>query len=282
MTLILGLSGKKQSGKNTCLNWIMANYLVGLELVEWARVGEKGELLVPAQMENGVETAILDIENPAAAPYLDEYVWPFVKNYSFATPLKNFCMDVFGLTYEQVYGNNEQKNTPTTLRWEDMPGIVTPRAASEVLCEMSGNGSVPELISDCLPLTVHESGQMTAREVLQYFGTNICRQMYGDCWVDATIRKIQKEQSQFAIIVDVRFPNEVKGIQAAGGKVLRFTRAPFAGQDEHESETALDDYTGFDAVIDNADMNITEQNMAVTQQLIEWGYVNWTINKEGV
>lgn len=252
MTLILGLSGKKQSGKNTCLNWIMANYLVGLELVEWARVGEKGELLVPAQMENGVETAILDIENPAAAPYLDEYVWPFVKNYSFATPLKNFCMDVFGLTYEQVYGNNEQKNSLTELYWEHMPE------------------------------PIHRAGRMTARELLQYFGTNICRRMSDDCWVDATIRKIQKEQSQFAIIVDVRFPNEVKGIQAAGGKVLRFTRAPFAGQDEHKSETALDDYTGFDAIIDNANMNITEQNMAVTQQLIEWGYVNWTINKEGV
>jgi len=260
MTVILGLSGKKQSGKNTCLNWIIANYLVGLELVDWARVGAKGELLVPAQMESGIETAILDVENPAAASYLDQYVWPFVKNYSFATPLKNFCMDVFGLTYEQVYGTNEQKNTFTSICWEDIPHNDDDMWEGLYITE--------------------KSGHMTAREILQYFGTNVCRKMLNNCWVDATIRRIQKEQSQFAIITDVRFPNEVKGIQDAGGKVLRFTRAPFAGQDEHASETVLDGYEGFDAIIDNKDMSIDQQNIAVTDQLLAWNFVQWEIVKK--
>lgn len=266
MTLILGLSGRKQSGKNTCLNWIMANYVVGLGLADWARLNDKGQLLVPAETEEGVQTAILDVEHPAAAPYLAEYVWPFVKQYSFATPLKSFCMQVFGLTYEQAHGTNEQKDTPTSLRWEDMP--VSPRDVNDWLSRVRVDSSAP------VPL---KTGAMTGREVLQYFGTQIGRQMWDNCWVDATIRKIHMQQPQLAIITDVRFPNEVKGIQDAGGKVLRFTRAPFKDQDEHASETALDGYEGFDAIIDNADMSIPEQNCVVTQQLLDWQYVEWQV-----
>ena len=255
MSIILGLSGKKQSGKNTCLNWILANYVVGLGLVEKAMVDEKGRLIVAAETDGQITPAILDVDHPAARDYLSEYVWPFVKNYSFATPLKTFCMQVFGLTYEQVYGTNEQKNTPTQLRWEDMPGL------------FDSYGEPPR-------------GYMTARAVLQYFGSNVCRKMYSDCWVAATIGKIARQNPQLAVITDVRFPNEVKGIQAAGGKVLRFTRSPFAKQDEHVSETALDDYDGFDAVLDNSAMSIVEQNKAVTQQLLDWQFVTWAINDQ--
>lgn len=267
-SIILGLSGKKQSGKNTCLNWIVANYVVGLGLVDWAKISPQGQLVVPAETNGVAEPAILDLEHPAATEYLSQHVWPFVKNYSFATPLKSFCMQVFGLTYEQAHGTNAQKDTPTQLKWEDMP--IPPALVKGNLSDVRGNGSIPDY---CCAKT----GFMTGREVLQYFGTQIGRQMWNNCWVDATIRKIAMQQPQMAIVTDVRFPNEVEGIQAAGGKVLRFTRAPFAGQDEHASETALDNYEGFDAVIDNSDMSIAEQNRAVTQQLLEWNFVNWAI-----
>jgi len=267
MTMILGLSGRKQSGKNTCLNYIVANTLVGLYLVDWAKVNEKGQLVVPTDNDEEGNIGILDVEHPATAAYLHEFVWPFVKNYSFATPLKNFCIRVFGLSYEQAYGSNADKDSPTALRWEDMP--LPPRMVDEWLKNTQ---------HDQRYLPLKRGGPMTAREVLQYFGTNICRQMLGNCWVDATIRKIQDEGSQFAIVTDVRFPNEVEGIQKAGGKVLRFTRGPFAGKDEHESERALDGFTGFDAILDNAEMSIPEQNDAVAKQLMDWGYVNWVID----
>lgn len=246
MSLILGLSGKKCSGKNTSFNWMLGQQMVGLGLVDWARINNKGQLVVPAVVNNDIVDGILDAENPKTQEYLAKVVWPFLRPYSFATPLKQFCMEVFGLTYEQCYGSNTNKETLTQLRWVDMPDF-----------HMD-----------------NDPPQMTARAVMQYFGTNVCRRMLDNCWVDATIRRIQKDKPQLAVITDVRFPNEVEGIQKAGGKVVRFLRAPFA-VDEHPSEIALDNYEGFDAVLDNREMSIPEQNAAMNTIMVGWGYHTW-------
>ena len=60
-----------------------------------------------------------------------------------------------------------------------------------------------------------------------------------------------------AIITDVRYPGEVLAIQAAGGVVVRIERPGHVPKDDgrdlkHESETALDDFKGFDYVLRNA------------------------------
>jgi hypothetical protein len=127
-----------------------------------------------------------------------------------------------------------------------------------------------------LGLVEHADGPMTAREVLQYVGTEIFRKMYHNVWADALIRQIIKEDSSYALISDVRFPNEVQAIKDAGGKVLRLTRNPAGDSDVHESETALDkenfDWSKFDEVLDNAHMNVSEQNKATHDILLKWGW----------
>jgi hypothetical protein len=96
---------------------------------------------------------------------------------------------------------------------------------------------------------------MTSRELLQYFGTDIMRQMYTNIWVDHAINTIEREQSELAILADVRFPNEVEAVKKAGGKVIRLTRE--CKNDEHSSECALDedryDWKNFDFIVDNTD-----------------------------
>ena len=95
---------------------------------------------------------------------------------------------------------------------------------------------------------------MTARELLQYFGTDIMRTMHENVWVNQTINTISQEQTELAIIADVRFPNEVEAIKEAGGKVVRLTRG--RKKDSHPSELALDkenyDWSNFDLVVDNS------------------------------
>ena len=93
-----------------------------------------------------------------------------------------------------------------------------------------------------------KEGPMTAREFMQFFGTDVCRKMFEPIWVKSCIKKIQQEQSQLAIIADVRFPNEAKAIEEAGGRVVRLTRQVF--DDNHSSEVALDNYP-FTDFIDN-------------------------------
>ena len=82
---------------------------------------------------------------------------------------------------------------------------------------------------------------MTAREFMQFFGTDVMRKMYEPIWVKSCIKKIQQEQSELAIIADVRFPNEAKVIEEAGGTVLRIKRN--TKKDDHISESSLDNYT---------------------------------------
>jgi hypothetical protein len=81
------------------------------------------------------------------------------------------------------------------------------------------------------------------------------RKIYEPIWVKSCIDKIKREQSELAIIADVRFPNEAKAIEDAGGIVLRLTRDIL--HDDHSSEIALDDYP-FKHVINNKDINIVE------------------------
>jgi hypothetical protein len=88
---------------------------------------------------------------------------------------------------------------------------------------------------------------------MQFLGTNVMRKIYGSVWVNSTIKKIAREQSELAIIADVRFPNEAKAIEDAGGTVIRLTRV--IKEDNHPSEIALDDYN-FKHYIDNKEGNI--------------------------
>ena len=90
-------------------------------------------------------------------------------------------------------------------------------------------------------------------------------------WVDFCINQIQSEQSALALVGDCRFPDEVEAIQKAGGKVIRLTRAPHDAP--HASEVALDNYEGFDAIIDNEDMGVDEQSKELLNILMGWGWL---------
>jgi len=147
-----------------------------------------------------------------------------VKIYNFADPLKNLCIDIFGLEYRQCYGTDEEKNELVDCYWNDK--------------------------------------QLSSREVLQIVGTDMFRKMQCHVWSSATIRKIKQEDPDLALIADCRFPNEVKAVKNAGGIVIKLNRNVY--DSDHSSETALDkenyDYTNFDLVVDNQDMDIHEKN----------------------
>lgn len=268
-TKIVGFAGKKQAGKNSA-----GNFIFGLEmwtildenqepLIEWFRINEKGQLIIPVNFNGEVKPGIFDptSREPQVQLFLADMVWPRVKIYSFADALKETCQNVLGLTTEQCYGNNEAKNSPTKLVWKNMPGFPKTKPAES----LKKTGFVLE--DDWTP-----DSFMTARHVLQYVGTEVFRKMYDDVWVDATIRRIKEEGPELAIITDCRFPNEVMGIKATGGHVVRLTRAPFGDTDTHMSEVALDadrfDWSNFDSVVDNATMTIDEQNAVIFNELV--------------
>ena len=114
-------------------------------------------------------------------------IWPFVKAFSFADPLKALCVSLFGLDYKQCHGSDDDKNTPVNIKWEHIPGVK------------------------------NKEGYLTAREFMQTFGTDICRTINPDIWTAACIDRIHKSGTELAIVADCRFPNEVEALQKAGG-----------------------------------------------------------------
>lgn len=164
------------------------------------------------------------------AKYYNGTIEPFnnAKIYNFADPLKqDICMNILGLSYSQCYGEDIDKNTPTQLVWDGK--------------------------------------QLTAREVMQFVGTDVFRKMKHDVWASATIQKINNDKPSLAIIADCRFPNEVEAVKEAGGIVIKLNRNPH--NSNHASETALDEENysikNFDLVIYNENISIDEQNNMV-------------------
>jgi hypothetical protein len=156
-----------------------------------------------------------------------------------------------------VNGTDDEKNAPTKFSWSQFNKFLLNETRNEIKAQDAWHKP------------------MTGRHILQVMGTDIFRDIYGDVWVDACLKQIQDEAPELAIVTDCRFPNEVEGIQAAGGKVIRFLRAPFADKDQHKSETALDNHKGFDRVFDNRTSSIIEQNIETNLLLTDWGYNTW-------
>lgn len=164
------------------------------------------------------------------AKYFNGIIPPFnsAKIYNFADPLKkDICMNILGLTYDQCYGEDMDKNTVTDIEWEGK--------------------------------------KLTAREVMQFVGTDLFRKMKHDVWAGATINKIKNEQPKLAIIADCRFPNEVEAVKSVGGMVIKLNRNPY--NSDHSSEIALDEanyaVSNFDLVIYNEILTIQQQNEVV-------------------
>lgn len=87
------------------------------------------------------------------------------------------------------------------------------------------------------------------RELLQRFGTEVGREMFGeDFWVNAAIDSI--EDGSKVIVSDVRYPNEADAIKKLGGEVWRVVRPGFGAANGHASEHALNNYK-FDYILDN-------------------------------
>lgn len=250
MTKILGISGKKQSGKTTAGNFLFGCAMLSAELVEYANINKNGSLIVPYQSADGETNPCLfpvDSFHPNMVSYMSENIWSKIKIYNFADNLKRICIDVLGLTERQCYGTEEEKSSNTNFDWSNM----------------------------VLYGSKKSSAKMTAREVMQYVGTDFFRRIYPQVWVDSTIRKIENEKPDLAVVVDCRFPNEVEGIQNAGGKVIRLSRNVFGEKDQHPSEIALDEYDKFDCTINNQDMSVAEQNESLYNQLIDWDFIDY-------
>lgn len=121
-----------------------------------------------------------------------------VENYqfhreSFAGSLKDVVCAVFGWDREMIEGR-----TAESRKWRD-----------RVDTWWADRLGIPHL---------------TPRWALQHWGTELCRgHFHDDIWIASLENKLQKAPGNI-VITDCRFPNEIKSIINAGGKVYRVRR----------------------------------------------------------
>lgn len=118
------------------------------------------------------------------------------------------------------------------------------------------------------------------RHILQQEGTERARNVYGEhvwCETMAAWIRLLHERNRVTrfVLADVRFPNEVAFVQRLGGKVIRLNAPERAANSKlsaearlHSSETALDGFVGFDAVLNN------DPEFASTFALAARGYLD--------
>ena len=114
---------------------------------------------------------------------------------SFANTLKDAVSQVFGWDRTMLEGRTKQSR-----EWREQ---VDPWWADRL--------KMPEL---------------TPRWVLQQWGTNVLRTgFHDDIWIASLENKLRNTTDD-VVITDCRFPNEIRAIKAAGGKVIRIVRGP--------------------------------------------------------
>lgn len=86
------------------------------------------------------------------------------------------------------------------------------------------------------------------RLILQGWGTDFRRGLFGnDYWIrqaESALLNNRKVEAKpvLWIATDVRFPNEAEMILRNGGKLIRVERPGVTSNDQHASETAMDDF----------------------------------------
>lgn len=263
---IIGISGRSQAGKNMCGNAILGEVLStkitfnNQPLISDYKIDERGLLYVPAQIsETEVVYGIFDPFNFERhfVDWANQFVFPHCKLYSFATLLKEkVCSDVLGIPLNLVFGDDKAKAQDSHI----------PRTAIDAFSKTKKKAGVS---TDAPP-----SEYLSVREVLQFVGTELLRKFYPNVWSEGLLRVILTEQSELAVVIDVRFPNEVAAIKDSGGRVIRLLRDPKQGT--HDSETALDpenyDQSNFDLIVDNRELSINETKDVVIKYVreLEW------------
>lgn len=151
---------------------------------------------------------------------------------AFADPLKEMLVEPFGIDRAMLFGNVDDKESPTQYRWERIP----PEVRSK---EFLGR-----------------TGAMTVRDMLKFVGTDLMRQLFDhQIWVKAMCRKVEASLADVVLITDVRFPNELAMVRDFGGKVMVVRGVQRAKtvlkEDIHATENALDGFLEDDYVIEN-------------------------------
>lgn len=137
---------------------------------------------------------------------------------AYATELKKRLQYDFDLSYEQLWGS--EKETPD-FRYKKRDS---------------------------------DNSFWTAREIMQFIGTECYRSVDSDFWVKQLFRIIDDNEYSNVIITDIRFPEEAVPVSDRGGYLIKVTSVRELEEingNSHSSEVSMDNYDKIDYHVKN-------------------------------
>jgi len=104
------------------------------------------------------------------------------------------------------------------------------------------------------------------RGLLQRLGVGAREVIGEDVWVRAALRGVGPDGR--VVVSDVRFPNEAEAVRGVGGLLIRVERPGVGPVNAHVTETAMDGWTDWDAILVNDGTLEDLQQAAV--RLVQW------------
>lgn len=216
--LIFAVSGKKKSGKTTLVSHLMNNIK---------------ELPLPLRILSSSfgET-------------------------NFADSFKHFFSEYFEIPLQYFY-DEVLKDSPTQYQWKDIPPY---NKEYQALRNSEMAGFPPINYTEQIKFYYKF---LTVRDFMQTVGDDILGTIFPKIWINKTIRVIKHLLGEFVFIPDFRFKKEAVALDAESAfKVVKIRLTRYVPQnernDKHISETDLDDYAGFDHVIDNQNLTLEQ------------------------
>lgn len=171
---------------------------------------------------------------------------------SFAGNLKEMCKAVFDLTDYDVYDQDGK------MRLFRNPLEFSQTHLNGIMIWMSKTHRHHQVPHRALKTVKSRIGTRfdNPRRVLQFVGTEVCRELISTYHVDVVVSQVNKSPESKFVITDVRFPNEGNIIvDTMGGvvaKVIRQDNAAAQNIDRtHASETSMFEWGKFADTINN-------------------------------
>jgi hypothetical protein len=249
---VIGIFGKKQSGKNTSANYIAGGILAAHGIIGDWKIDGHGKIV--AGIINGktitpepVDVIFYDNSPTVNTLLQDADVSPanLVHIIHFADALKVTVNEMFGIPLDILYGDNADKETITGYTAQSFNSVVP----------------VPDIHKR--PLT---KSKLSVREVMQLVG-DIGRTIDPDLFVNRLLEKIyllvNEWRPKCIIVPDVRYRNECMGLKEIGATLIGLTRKSREGTTDKHSSESEDNLGLCDMVIENDRMTVIDQCMAL-------------------
>lgn len=166
-----------------------------------------------------------------AAEYFTKFGY---KRLSFASKLKEVVANYFGCVSNSEDDREEVQEF--IMRFSSIVRIAT-------ILKLDANLLLSKTIDALEPFLVRFGDdcavyRMSYRQVLQLFGTEACRAVKDDIWVQCVVDEINSNPNGKYVISDLRFDNEAVAIRNLGGKIIQIERDGTSA-DGHSSEKGV-------------------------------------------